>query len=459
MNNFRLKTLVLLTALLASGCYGFFMMKNQLFPYEELAAVWMHFKAPKEVVDANETEAIIHTALTDLRVEKYPVKFLYSRGRSSRGGGGIAESKGVTLGINRWGQFFKYETGSITELPLNLKTNLPQLSKLRISETELTRLGIDLQYIKARGFDPVDPSTYNTRSFRFLDLELARIQQQFHLFVSYYYWHPEQKCKTIRVAELVFSTYSELSAAKQNQDWTTLLETQPCLKIDYRNNSPFQSPNSGGRLAYNQHDKMLYFSVGDHHLDGYNNEAMASQSSDMDYGKVHKIDLKTKTHAVYTIGHRNPQGLYVTRHSKILATEHGPKGGDELNILTESKNFGWPYVIFGAQYRSYEWPLSNTQGKHENFERPLYVWLPSIGVSNLTEITDKSSVWNGNLIVSSLKAASLFRVALHEENVAYIEKIFIGERIRDLEALTDGKLAIWTDSSSLLVVEPVRRID
>lgn len=448
---------VLLLVLVMGFCYGLLMMERQIFPYEELAKIWMYAKNQKSgVPDVSENTKTISSALSPLQVEEHLVEFKQSMGASPRGGGGIASYNGAILGVNRWGQFFKYQASDIVELPLTIETNLAHISGLKITEEQLKKLNIDIDYIKARGFNPDNPSFYNTRSFRFLDLEIASIDGLLSLFVSYYYWYPEEKCKAIRVSMLRVSSDSELYATDINSQWKTLFETQPCLKIDYRNNSPFQSPNSGGRLAYSLHEKKLYFSVGDHHLDGYNNEEKAPQSNVMDYGKVYRINPSDGKAVMYSMGHRNPQGLYVTDNAGILLAEHGPKGGDELNVLSEKGNYGWPKVSFGAQYGQYEWPLSDVQGTHSNYELPLYAWLPSIGTSNITKVTKDSGTWSGDIIVSSLKAASLFRLRLRESHPAYVEKIYIGERIRDLHMLASGKIALWTDSSKLMFVEPER---
>ena len=78
----------------------------------------------------------------------------------------------------------------------------------------------------------------------------------------------------------------------------------------------------------------------------------------------------------------------ISTNGELISTEHGPRGGDELNIIKSGRNYGWPEVTLGTQYLSYSWPYNKKQGRHEGFESPIFSWSPSIAVSNLIEVRD-----------------------------------------------------------------------
>jgi aldose sugar dehydrogenase len=128
------------------------------------------------------------------------------------------------------------------------------------------------------------------------------------------------------------------------------------------------------------------------------------------FGKIFEIDLDTENSRVVSLGHRNPQGLTVTSRGALFSTEHGPKGGDELNLITEGSNYGWPNVSLGTEYKGYDLENHAPVGEHTGYQAPVFAWVPSIGPSNLIEVRGFDRRWDGDLLVASLKANSLFRL-------------------------------------------------
>jgi hypothetical protein len=181
------------------------------------------------------------------------------------------------------------------------------------------------------------------------------------------------------------------------------------------------------------------------------------------FGKIIRIFNKDKNE-IYSIGHRNPQGLFIRKKNNLLInTEHGPNGGDEINLITKGSNYGWPCKTIGTVYGydyskdSEPWPTQEVLKNYgcENnkvFIDPMYSWTPSIGASQGLEYNnDEFPKWKNDLIISSLKGASLFRVHLSDENdVINVEKIKVNERIRDLIVSPSGKLVLYTDGGSLI---------
>jgi glucose/arabinose dehydrogenase len=184
------------------------------------------------------------------------------------------------------------------------------------------------------------------------------------------------------------------------------------------------------------------------------------------FNHVISISKKTLESLKISTGHRRSEGLLWDSHRKILwETEHGPRGGDELNNIIQDRNYGWPYVTLG---RWYTMEMKNRPSKlepktkyntHENFELPVFSWLPSIGISQLTLINSESFFkdWMNDLIVSSLKDQSLHRLKLTDDNhILYEERIEIGYRIRDIEA-TNSTIFLSTDDGKIITINKSKK--
>ena len=144
--------------------------------------------------------------------------------------------------------------------------------------------------------------------------------------------------------------------------------------------------------------------------------------------------------------------MTVTSSGALFSTEHGPKGGDELNLITEGSNYGWPNVSLGTGYKGYDLENHAPVGEHTSYQTPVFAWVPSIGPSNLIEVRGFDRRWDGDLLVASLKANSLFRLRLEGTRVLYAENIWVGQRIRDMLQLKNGTIVLWTDDTQLLFV-------
>jgi glucose/arabinose dehydrogenase len=147
----------------------------------------------------------------------------------------------------------------------------------------------------------------------------------------------------------------------------------------------------------------------------------------------------TATPEIWSYGHRNVQGM--TLHpvtGALLATEHGPQGGDELNVIQPGKNYGWPVVGFGVNYRT---GAAIHSGTHkEGMEQPINVWVPSIGTSGLMVYTgDRFPAWKGNVFAGGMVGEQLARLTMDGNRVTNVELLAqrIG-RIRDVRQGPDG---------------------
>ena len=153
---------------------------------------------------------------------------------------------------------------------------------------------------------------------------------------------------------------------------------------------------------------------------------------------------------IFTLGNRNMQGAALHPETgQLWAHEHGPQGGDEINILKSGANYGWPVVTYGANYGSGTKIGEGTV--KEGVTPPLYYWVPSIAPSGMAFYTASTfPKWKGNLFVGALAGQALVRLTLNGEKVVSEERLFEGKlgRIRDVRQGPDGNLYLLTDAPS-----------
>ena len=163
------------------------------------------------------------------------------------------------------------------------------------------------------------------------------------------------------------------------------------------------------------------------------------------------VNTKDALPEIWSYGHRNPQGLVMhPTNATIWAHEHGPQGGDELNIVEKGKNYGWPVITFGINYDN---SIITDKTAAPGMEQPIIYWKPSIAPSGMTFIDNpKFKDWNGNLLVGSLKFLNLERLVIKDNKVVKKEVVFekIG-RVRDLKQGPDGNIYVVIESSGSIV--------
>ena len=201
----------------------------------------------------------------------------------------------------------------------------------------------------------------------------------------------------------------------------------------------------GSRFAFIDND--LYFTIGDA---GKQDNA---QDLSVPTGKVHRIrddgrvpddnpfvGNKSAWPTIWTWGNRNPQGLvYDAVGKRLWAAEHGPRGGDEINLIEKGKNYGWPVITYGMNYNGT--PISN-KTQQDGMEQPKHYWTPSIAVSNIDVYRGKLfGNWDGKLLAASLSAQELRLLTLDGDKVVKDELLLknLG-RLRDVQTGPDGAI-------------------
>lgn len=158
---------------------------------------------------------------------------------------------------------------------------------------------------------------------------------------------------------------------------------------------------------------------------------------------------------IYTYGHRNPQGLAVHPVTKeIWLSEHGPRGGDEINRLKAGANYGWPTITYGIEYSGQV--VGDAIQQKEGMEQPVYYWDPVISPSGMTFYTgNRVPEWENNLFIGSLSGTHIARLVIKNNKVAGEERLLAGEgqRFRDITQGADGALYAVTDQGRLYKID------
>lgn len=222
------------------------------------------------------------------------------------------------------------------------------------------------------------------------------------------------------------------------------------------------TPNStrgqhfGSRISFL--DGYLYFSIGDR-----GNRDENPQDITRDGGKVYRLNLdgsiptdnpfvgqENAKEAVFSYGHRNPQGMTVnTETGEIWVHEHGPQGGDEINVIKKGENYGWPVVSFGINYDN---TIFTEETYGPDFEDPIFHWTPSIAPSGLVFVTsDKVPEFQGNLLAGSLKFMYVELLELEGKKVIKREKLLEGlGRVRDIVQGPDGSIYVSVEGVGIV---------
>lgn len=243
------------------------------------------------------------------------------------------------------------------------------------------------------------------------------------------------------------------------KDWQELLVTKSATS---------KSHHFGSRIAFDN-DGHLFFGVGDRgvrkNAQNLNNHAGSIMRLNLD-GSVPADNPFFNNKAskdkrflpeVWSIGHRNPQGLaFDHANDRLWEIEHGPRGGDEINLIRAGANYGWPVISYGKEYWG---PFDVGEGTHrEGMEQPVKVYIPSIAPGSLLFYTGEAfPEWRGNLLAGALKLHHINRVSLSKEGEAVHEERLLeslDERIRALAQSAQGWLYFSTDSGKIYRLKP-----
>ena len=213
----------------------------------------------------------------------------------------------------------------------------------------------------------------------------------------------------------------------------------------------------GSRIVFDD-DGFIYFSIGDR------GDRDLAQNLDMPNGKMYRIYddgtipidnpfyyTKGAIKSIWSYGHRNAQGMAIHPLTRqIWEAEHGPRGGDEVNIILKGHNYGWPVITYGKNYSG---TIISRLTHKEGMDQPIFHWTPSIAVCGIAFYDgDQFPEWKNNLLATSLKFERLHRVELDGLNMVKDEIIFeAGSRVRDVEIGPNGMIYVALEDPGRIV--------
>ncbi|MCP4471095.1 MAG: PQQ-dependent sugar dehydrogenase [Gammaproteobacteria bacterium] len=265
----------------------------------------------------------------------------------------------------------------------------------------------------------------------------------------------------------IYFTYSKphnsraaTTLARARLEGLRLIDWQDLLVSD---SATSHSRHFGSRIAFD-HQGHLFFGIGDR------GERDAAQDLGNHIGSILRLNLDGSVPAdnpfvgvagirdeIWSYGHRNPQGMaYDALNKRLWSIEHGPRGGDEINLILPGRNYGWPVISHGKEYWA---PISVGEGKSKpGMEQPYKVYIPSIAPSSLMIYGGKAfPEWRGNLFAGALKLHHLNRVTLSESTAVIGEERILEdleERIRNVVEGPEGWIYFATDNGRILRIRP-----
>jgi aldose sugar dehydrogenase len=240
------------------------------------------------------------------------------------------------------------------------------------------------------------------------------------------------------------------------------VEQQSIWRTGIENYTGMPDMSAGGRIAFDD-DGHVFMTAGIK----ANSESAGVQDLGLPYGKIHRVsddgsiptdnpfvDVPGALPTIWTYGHRSPQGLEFNRETgQLWATEMGQRGGDEVNLLSRGKNYGWPLYSKGLKYDGTPVDYGKELGiefELSEIEQPIVDLTPSPAVSSFAFYDGRAfRRWRGNMIVGTLKATELYRVVVEDDRAVHVETLLTGlGRIRDVEVGSDGAVYLLLEHHS-----------
>ncbi len=261
----------------------------------------------------------------------------------------------------------------------------------------------------------------------------------------------------------IYFTYSSTEGAGKGGNTALMRAKLNSRKLTEKEVLYKATPNTtkgqhfGSRIVFDNQDH-VYFTIGER-----GNRDENPQDIKRDGGKVYRLNLdgsipsdnpfvgkENAMEAIWSYGHRNPQGMDINPTTgEIWVHEHGPRGGDEINIIRKAANYGWPVITYGINYSG---TSITDQTSKKGMEQPFYYWVPSIAPSGMAFISsDKYPQLKDNLLVGSLKFLYLEAVYIDKNKVIKREKLLDGVgRVRNVKQGPDGSIYLGVEGRGIL---------
>ncbi len=416
-----------------------YLLKKYLFPFQvisqheknlisertKIQQLELLFFEIASKIDFSEEEHNFKVSLNDIKLEEQPVLELENNLKLKK----FKIKNGFYSGINNI-----YPGSGYIDFHFNNMLLLSSKGILSYSNNELSKQGF--KQIKNNIDDFINLEQFSTKrtpkahNFSIKDLLIKDDK----IYISY----SEEIKKDCWNTSIIYSDINY-----DNIEFKNFFRSN-CIHATNNLDNEFEPLQSGGRM-FSFDDNHILFSIGE-----YRSRYLAQDKTSIN-GKVLKINIYDKDYEIISMGHRNPQGLFFDKKNNfIIETEHGPKGGDEINIidLNENKkipNYGWPISSAGIHYvetkeKKQKYPLYKSHYEY-GFIEPINAFVPSIGISEVTKLN------NETYVVSSLKDKSLYFFNLNKKKqVKNLERVEVFERVRDL-FFKNGKLYMFLETT------------
>jgi glucose/arabinose dehydrogenase len=283
-------------------------------------------------------------------------------------------------------------------------------------------------------FIPADRREEDSR-FAITDIAvLSESAKSARLLISYPRLGAGGSCVEVAVDELNYDRVKQRARFVAN--WFV---SKPCVPI-----SAVQ--HAAGRFEVIDRNS-AYVTIGDL---GYTEIDDRAKRGDL--GSIFKLTAKSAVRI--SQGHRNPQGIVMFDKKVLMAAEHGPRGGDEVNVIEEGGDYGWPFVSYGQPYSGGDYVKPGKTGNHDGYVQPITYWVPSIAPTELVQLPAAGwGTWGRALVLGTLREEVLVFMKVSSD-LAVTESVQVDmrDRIRDLEVLRNGALLATTDSGKLITV-------
>jgi glucose/arabinose dehydrogenase len=283
----------------------------------------------------------------------------------------------------------------------------------------------------------ISESNERLRDSRFGPTDVAILKEsetEIDFLISYPQLDGSNRC--VRLVAYRYNWQEVVQTLTKEEQW---FEGKPCVPVGAVQHAAGRIEVINENAAYITTGDLGFRSINDRQARGW-------------LGGVFRI-TKEKTRQL-SEGHRNPQGILRIGNS-LYISEHGPRGGDEINLIENGKDYGWPFVTFGQPYSSGDYVRPDSTGTHAGYKKPLISWVPSVAPTELVRLP-KVAQWGdmrGAIVMGTLAQESLiFIERTSKRKMKEVERHYIGERIRDLEIGANGEMIATTDSGKILFV-------
>lgn len=349
---------------------------------------------------------------------------------------------------------------SLIYLSANGRLGFIEFDEGTIAYTD-SRVPMDFDEVRKVHFQP--HIGFNQNWYRVQDALLIKDDSgnEADLYVAHHKFTPEDGALCINISHTRLKRENG-KVSLVDGVWNEIIRTTACTVLedyDWR----WAGHITGGRLVSYDDDHVL-LSTGSFALGNfYGRWDLVQPDSGLDLAKILKVNVKEGTSTIYAAGVRNPQGLAWDEDGLLWESEHGAQSGDEVNVIVEGGDYGWPNVANGFDYGTPRapLPLNPVQGRHDGYVKPAMAYVPTIGTSQIVPVKRNGTfkLWGGDLLLLTLKDRAIHRLRTDGPRVVFDERIDMEFRQRDGLQMDNGWIVMLTDINTLVILRDPEQVE